>query len=62
MDAKPWHILFDKADGIIEIYNGIRFLELFHLHNEIYYSINSRIYNAIFDRINYLISKKSDDK
>ena len=58
MDAKPLRIRFNKVDGKIKIYNGIRFLELsnsYDLYNEVYY----RIYNAIFDRINYLISKKS---
>ena len=52
MDAKPLRIRFDKVDGIIKIYNGIRYLELF----------GPRIYNAIYDRTNYLISEKSDAK
>ena len=52
MGAKPLHITFDKVDRIIKICNGTRYLELF----------GQRIYNAIYDRINYLISKKSDAK
>ena len=28
LDAKPLSIRFDKADGIIKIYDGIRYLEL----------------------------------
>ena len=44
------------------VYDGIRYLELSNSYNEVYCRINSRIYNAIFDRINYLISEKSDDK
>ena len=32
---------------------------LSNLYNEVYHWINSRIYNVIFDRINYLISGKS---
>ena len=52
MGAKPLHIRFDKVDGTIKIYHGIRYLEIF----------GPRILNAIYDRINYLISKKSDAK
>ena len=52
MDAKPLCIRFDKVDEVFKIYDGFRYLELF----------NSRIHNAIYDRINYLISQKSDDK
>ena len=48
MGAKPLRIRFDKADGIVDIYNETRYLELF----------GPRIYNAIYDRINYLISEK----
>ena len=58
LDAKPLRIRFDKVGGIIKIYNGIKYLDLsnlYNLYNEVYY----RKYNAIFDRINYLISKKS---
>ena len=52
MGAKPLHIRFDKVDGTIKIYDGIRYLQIF----------GPRILNAIYDRINYLISKKSDAK
>ena len=58
MDAKPLRIRFNKVDRIINIYNGIRYLELsnsYNLYKEVYYTI----YNAIFDWINYLISQKS---
>ena len=54
MDAKPLAIRFNKIDGIIKVYNGIRYLELSNSYNEVYY----RIYNEIFDKINYLISEK----
>ena len=30
MDAKPFRIRFNKIDGIITIYKGIRYLELFY--------------------------------
>ena len=50
MGAKPLWIRFDKVDGVIKIYAGTRYLELF----------GSRIYNAIYDRIHYLISLKSE--
>ena len=58
MNAKPFRIRFDKLDGAIKIYDGIRYLELSISYNEVYYGINYRIYNANFDRINYLISEK----
>ena len=48
MGAKPLCIRFDKVDGMIKIYDGTRYLELF----------GPRIYNAIYDRIKYLISEK----
>ena len=57
MDPKPLHIRFDKVERIIKIYDGIRYLKLSNSYNEIYYKINTRIYNAIFDRINYLTSE-----
>ena len=57
MDAKPLCIRFNKVNGIIKIYDGIRYLELSNSYNEVSYRINYRIYNAIFDRINYLISE-----
>ena len=44
------HIWFKKIDGFIKIYDGIRYLALFALEK----------YNTIFDRINYLLSEKSD--
>ena len=43
---------FDKVDGVIKVYDGNRYLELF----------GPRIYNAIYDRINYLINRKSEAK
>ena len=46
----PLHIRFDKIYGFIEIYDGTKFLTLFG-------SVN---YYAIYDRIRYLISLKSD--
>ena len=45
---------FDKVNGLT-----IMELELSDSYNDVYYGIDSRIYNAIFDMINYLISKKS---
>ena len=57
-DAKSWHIRFDKVNGVIKFYKGIRYLELTYSRKEVYYEINSRIYNAIFDRINYITNKK----
>ena len=56
IDAKPLRIRFEKVNGLIKIYNGIRYLELSDSQNKFHYGINSRIYNAIFDRLNYLIS------
>ena len=55
-------IRFDKVNRIIKIYDGIKYLELSNSDNEFYYRFDSKIYNAPFDRINYLISEKSDDK
>ena len=49
MGAKPLRIWFEKIYGFMKIDNGIRYLVLFA----------SERYNAIYDRINYLISKKS---
>ena len=49
MGAKPLRIWFDKIDGFIKIYDGIRYLILFATER----------YNAIYDRIDYyLISQK----
>ena len=42
-------IRFDKVDGFIKIYDGIRYLVLY----------NYERYNASYDRIRYLIRKKS---
>ena len=56
MDAKL--IRFNKVNGLIVIYDWIRYLELSDSYNEVYYGINSRVCNKIFDRINYLLSKK----
>ena len=47
--AKPLPIRFDKIDGFIRVYNGTRYLVLFGLEK----------YNAIYNRIRYLISQKS---
>ena len=49
LGAKPLRIWFDKIDGFIKIYDGIRYLVLFATER----------YNTIYDRINYLISEKS---
>ena len=46
---KPLRIRFDKIDGIIKIYDGTRHLRLF----------STKKYDAIYDRIRYLISLKS---
>ena len=54
MDAKPLRIKFNKVDEISKIYNGLRYLELSNSNNEVYY----RIYDAIFDRITYVITEK----
>ena len=59
MDPKPLHIRFNKVDGIIKIYDGVRYLELSNSYNEFFYKFDSRKYNAIFDRITYLISEVS---
>ena len=32
MDAKPLRIRFDKVNGLIKIYKGIRYLELSIIH------------------------------
>ena len=56
MNAKPFHIKFNKVDGLIKIGNGIRYLELSDS-----YGTNYRIRNKFFDKINYLITEKSDD-
>ena len=43
---KPLRIRFDTIDGFIRIYDGTRYLKLF----------SSEKYDAIYDRIRYLIS------
>ena len=45
IDSKPLSIRFLKTDGIIRIYDGTRYLTLFE----------SKEYQAIYDRIRYLI-------
>ena len=47
--SKSLRIRFDKIDGFIRIYDGTRYLALF----------GSEKYDAIYDRIRYLISLKS---
>ena len=49
MGAKPLQIMFDKIDGFSKIYDGTRYLVLFRPER----------YNAIYDKIRYLISEKS---
>ena len=50
MSAKPLCIRFDKIDGFIKIFDGIRYLVLF----------DYELFDKICDRIKYLISEKSD--
>ena len=47
--SKPLRIKFDNIDGFIRIYDGTRYLRLFGSEN----------YDAIYNRIRYLISLKS---
>ena len=49
MGVKPYRIWFDNLDGFTKIYDGIRYFVLFA----------SEKYNAIYDKINYLVSEKS---
>ena len=49
MGAKPLRIWFEKIDGFIKTSDRIRYLILFVLER----------YNAIHDKINYLMSEKS---
>ena len=49
IDSKSLCIRFDKIDGFIRIYDGTRYLTLF----------DSEKYDAIYNRIRYLISLKS---
>ena len=55
MDAKTLLNRFNKLYGMINIYNGIRYLELSNSFNEVY----CRTCNESFDRVSYLISEKS---
>ena len=47
MGSKPLSIRIDEIDGFIKIYDGIR-----------YFVFASGLYDAIYNRIRYLISKK----
>ena len=47
--SKPLRIRFDKIDGVIRIYDGIKNLTL----------SGKKKYDAIYDRIRYLISLKT---
>ena len=49
IDSKPLWIRFSKLDGFIRIYDWTRYLTLF----------GSEKYDAIYDRIRYLIRLKS---
>ena len=49
IDPKPLCIRFDQIDEFIRIYDGTRYLTLF----------GSEEYEAIYNRIRYLISQKS---
>ena len=49
MGSIPLRIRFDEIDGLIKIYDGIRYLVLF----------GGGFLGEIFDRIEYLISKKN---
>ena len=49
IDPKPLRIRFDKIDGLFIIYDGTKYLTLF----------GSEKYDAIYDRIRYLINLKS---
>ena len=46
--SKPLHIRLNRTDGFISVYDGTRYLRLF----------GSEIYDAIYDRIRYLVSLK----
>ena len=48
--AKPLQIIFDKVNGFVRDYDGIKYLVLFGLEK----------YDAIYDRIIYLIGLKND--
>ena len=48
IDSKPLRIRFDKIDGFVRAYDGIRYLVLFR----------SEKYDSIYGRIRYLINVK----
>ena len=48
MSAKALRIRFDKINGFIKIYDGIRYLVLYHYEK----------YNSNYGSIRYLISEK----
>ena len=48
IDAKPLRIMFDKVDGLIRVYDGIRYSVLFHPEK----------YDVVYDKLRYLISQK----
>ena len=50
MLAKPLRISFDKIDRFIKIYDGTRYLIL----------LSPERYDAIYDRIGYVVSEKSE--
>ena len=50
IDPKPLYIICNKIGGFVETYDGTRYLILF----------DSEKYDAIYDRIRYVISLKSD--
>ena len=52
------HIRLNKVDKLIKIYEGIRYLQLTTKYKKVYYTINSKTFNTIFDRINYLINEE----
>ena len=52
-------IRFNKVGGTVKMCGGVRYLELCNSYNKVYYGVDSRIYNAYFYRINYVISEKS---
>ena len=49
MVEKPLRTRFNKIDGFIKIYDGMRYLLLYYYER----------YNVNYDRIRYLISEKS---
>ena len=49
IDPKPLRVRFDKIDGFIRIYKGTKYLVL----------LGPEKYDAIYNRIRYLISLKS---